>query len=176
MRKLNVVCLVVALCSCLAFAKQREPKSHHGGDNEKNEAIASQVITDVVGRGDFETGQRLFEPESITHFGDKSLSLRAAIEEAQSWRRVAPDFRMKVDSVESRGDRVTVHWTATGTNTGTGEGIPEPTGKHIKTHGESEFRFANGKIAESWLRWNEDEVRRQLVGGDRDDKHEKHDK
>lgn len=169
MRKLGVICLMAVLCSSFTVAKQGDPKSRNGGDEEKNEAIASQVITEVVGRGDFEVGQRLFNPDSVTHFGRKDLSLRASIEEAQSWRQVAPDFQIKVNSVEARGDRVTIHWTATGTNTGTGEGIPKPTGRHIRTHGSSTFRFVNGKIAESWLHWDEDEIVRQLTG-DRDDR------
>ena len=177
MRKLAFVCLVALVGSCLLVAQDHDrdkDKDRDKGEG-KNRTIATQVITDVIGKGDFEAGQRFFNPESTTHFGGKELSLRAAIEEAQSWRRLAPDFRMEVNGVEAKGDHVTVHWTADGTNTGTGEGIPKPTGKHIKTHGSSTFRFANGKIAESWLNWNENEVRRQLLG-DRDDKHDRDDK
>lgn len=168
MRKLSVVFVLTLICGYLAIANPRatKPQDH---DNEKNEQIASLVITDVIGKADFEEGQRFFFPESTIHFGNTDLDLPAAIEEAQSWRRVAPDFEIKVISTESRCDRVIVHWRASGTNTGAGEGIPEPTGKHIKTHGTSEFLFANGKIAESWLRWDENEVVRRLLGLDKDD-------
>jgi predicted ester cyclase len=175
MRKLSVVFVLTLLCSFLAIANPGATKSQDR-DNDANERTASLVITDVIGKADFEEGQRFFFPDSTVHFGDKDLSLRAAIEEAQSWKRVAPDFEIKVVSIESRCDRVIVHWRASGTNTGSGEGIPEPTGKHIRTHGSSEFLFANGKIAESWLHWNEDAVRRQLLGGDRNDDDDKDDK
>ena len=171
MKKLSVAFVLTLLCSYLAIANPGATKSQdRDRDNEQNERTASLVITDVIGKADFEEGQRFFFPESVVHFGKTDLDLRAAIEEAQSWRQVAPDFEIKVENVESHCDRVIVHWTATGTNTGTGEGIPAPTGKHIRTHGSSEFLFANGKIAESWLHWNEDEVLRQLLGGDADDK------
>lgn len=168
MRKLSVVFVLTMLCSSLAIANAKATPCQDR-DNEENEATARLVITDVIGKADFEEGQRFFFPESVIHFGKTDLDLRAAIEEAQSWRQLAPDFEIKVVNIESRCDRVTVHWTASGTNTGTGEGIPAPTGKHIRTHGSSEFLFANGKIAESWLHWNEDEVLRQLLGGAPDD-------
>lgn len=171
MRKLSVVFVVTVLCSSLAIAKPKATACQDR-DNEGNEATARLVITEVIGKADFEEGQRFFFSDSVMHFGDKDLTLSAAIEEAQSWRQVAPDFEITVVSVESHCDRVTVHWRASGTNTGTGEGIPAPTGKHIRTHGSSEFLFASGRIAESWLHWNEDEVLRQLLGGepDADDK------
>ena len=168
MRKLSVVLVLTLLCIYLAIAKPRATKSQDR-DNEEHERIAGLVVTDVIGKADFEEGQRFFFTDSIVHFGGKDLTLQAAIEEAQSWRQLAPDFEIEVVSVESHCDRVTVHWRASGTNTGTGEGIPAPTGKHIRTHGSSEFLFANGRIAESWLRWDEDEVLRQLLGGDGDD-------
>jgi predicted ester cyclase len=175
MRKLSVVFVVMVLCSSLAIAKPKATRCQDR-DNEANERTASLVITEVIGKAQFEEGQRFFTQDSTVHFGDKDLSLRAAIEEAQSWRQLAPDFEIKVLSVETRCDRVTVHWRASGTNTGTGEGIPAPTGKHIRTHGTSEFIFANGRIAESFLRWNEAEVLRQLLGGDSDDRDDKDNK
>lgn len=175
MRKLSVVFVLTLLCSYLAIANPGATKSQDR-DNEENERIASLVITEVIGKAQFEEGQRFFQPESTVHFGGKDLTLRGAIEEAQSWRRLFPDFEIKVVNVESRGNRVTVHWRATGTNTGTGEGIPEPTGKHIRTRGFSEFVFANGKIVDSSLHWNENQVLRQLLGLDRDDKDDKDDK
>jgi len=175
MRKLSAVFVLTLLCSYLAIANPRATTSHdrNNGDNER---IASLVITEVIGKAQFEEGQRFFRPDSTVRFGDKDLTLRAVIEEAQSWRRLFPDFEINVVSIESRGNRVTVRWRATGTNTGTGEGIPEPTGKHIRTHGSSEFVFANGRIVDSSLHWNENEVLRQLLGLDRDDKDDKHDK
>lgn len=169
MRKLSVVFVLTLLSSYLAIANPRATKSQDR-DNEQNETIAATVITEVIGKAQFEEGQRFFQPDSTIHFGDKDLTLQAAIEEAQSWRRLFPDFEIKVESVESRGNRVTVHWRASGTNTGTGEGIPAPTGKHIRTHGKSEFVFANGKIVDSSLHWNDNKVLRQLLGLDRDDK------
>lgn len=168
MRKLCLVFVLTLVCIYLAIANTRTTKSQDR-DNEGNERIASLVVTDVIGKAQFEEGQRFFFPESIVHFGNQDLDLRAAIEEAQSWRRVAPDFEITVVSIESQCDRVTVHWRASGTNTGTGEGIPEPTGRHIRTHGSSQFLFASGKIAESWLRWDEDKVQRQLLGLDGND-------
>jgi predicted ester cyclase len=172
MRRLSVVFVLALLCSYLGIANPGAARSQDR-DNDSNERIASLVVTDVIGKADFEEGQRFFFPDSTVHFGDKDLTLGAAIEEAQSWRRVFPDFQITVLNIESRCDRVIVHWNASGTNTGTGEGIPEPTGRHIRTHGESEFLFANGRIAESWLHWNDDAVRRQLLGGDQNDNDEK---
>jgi steroid delta-isomerase-like uncharacterized protein len=50
-------------------------------------------------------------------------------------------------------DLVAVFWTASGTNTQPGMGLPA-TGKKIRTSGMTLFRFKAGKIVEEWSVWD----------------------
>ena len=52
-------------------------------------------------------------------------------------------------------------WTARGTNTGTGNGIPA-TGKSVETSGCAIFRFEDGKVAEEWVSADSLSLMRQL--------------
>lgn len=49
----------------------------------------------------------------------------------------------------AEGDLVTVVWTATGTNTGQGNGLPA-TGKKVAGRGITVWRIVDGKIREEW--------------------------
>jgi predicted ester cyclase len=51
------------------------------------------------------------------------------------------------------GEKVATRWTATGTNTGSRNGMP-PTGKRITISGISIERYAHGKMVESWVNWD----------------------
>ena len=73
--------------------------------------------------------------------------------------RVARDAG--ADLIVAEGDLVSVRWTARGTNTGSGNGIPA-TGKKVQTTGITMFRFANGAIAEEWTAGNQLGLMRQL--------------
>ena len=44
-------------------------------------------------------------------------------------------------------------WTATGTNSGSLNGMP-PTGRSVMITGISIERFENGQIAETWVNWD----------------------
>ena len=66
-----------------------------------------------------------------------------------------------VDHILADGDLVAVHWTARGTNTGTGNGLPA-TGKRLKVEGMTVFRMANGRILEEWNTIDELGLMRQL--------------
>ena len=68
---------------------------------------------------------------------------------------------MTVDLIVAEGDLVSVRWTARGTNTGTGNGIPA-TGRKVETSGITMFRFADGAIAEEWTAGNNLSLMRQL--------------
>ena len=81
--------------------------------------------------------------------GSSTFSHEDGIKEAKGWRQAFPDLNVTVDMIIAEDDLVSVRWTATGTNTGAGNGIPA-TGKRVRTSGTTVFRFANGAIAEEW--------------------------
>ena len=60
-----------------------------------------------------------------------------------------PDITLTVDDTIADGDLVVVRWSGTGTNDGPWLGM-EPTGKSANFTGINLYRFACGKIVESW--------------------------
>ncbi len=69
--------------------------------------------------------------------------------------QAAPNFRMKVVQMLADGDWVAVHWQAAATRQGTLEKHRQlkgtkPNGEEKTAAGISLFRFAGGKIVESW--------------------------
>jgi len=64
-------------------------------------------------------------------------------------RTMLPDFHIQVDAMLADGEFVISRYTATATDTVGYMGMP-PTGKSIKTSAIQIFRFADGKIVESW--------------------------
>jgi len=73
----------------------------------------------------------------------------------ESARTVYPDFHLMIDEMFVAGDRVTLRWSWTGTNTGplpwgaAAEPLPA-TGKAVSNSGVAVYHMVDGKIAESW--------------------------
>lgn len=70
----------------------------------------------------------------------------------QVWRvllRAYPDLHVEVEDLLEDGDKVVCRNTVTGTHQGEYLGVP-PTGKTVRYHEIFIFRFAHGRIAETW--------------------------
>ena len=141
---LSVLMLTNAL-PCGAFA------APGGGDElARNKAVVRRVYEDVLGRGRFEVSDGLYTDDFVGHSGSgRTFTHAQGLAEARGWRAAFPDLTMEIDLVVAERDLVTVRWTARGTNTGTGNGIPA-TGKRVQTSGTTIFRIVDGKIAEEW--------------------------
>jgi steroid delta-isomerase-like uncharacterized protein len=171
MRKLSKVCFMVLLCGALTVTwgqtTQQKGKSKASSFGEekvapgKNKAAAQQVMDDLFSRGRYELIDQLFAKDCVIHTNNKALRCEEGIEEGKGFRSAAPDLVMTGDQVVEQGNMVTVRWTARGTNTGKGNGIPA-TGKKVLVHGTSRFRFVNGKIAEVWTNYDHHGMLRQL--------------
>ena len=62
-----------------------------------------------------------------------------------------PDSRIVLDDIIVEGDKAVVRYTATGTHTGTLQGIP-PTNKKITLWAIEIDRIAEGKFVEAWTK------------------------
>ena len=60
-----------------------------------------------------------------------------------------PDVRVTVEDTVADKDTVVVRWSAEGTHTGDGLGIP-PTGRRVRFEGVSWIQVKDGKLAEGW--------------------------
>lgn len=117
-----------------------------GSQEELNKSLARRVFEEGLNQGIFTVP---YTSDFVGHAGNGTFTREAGMAEAKGWRKAFPDLRMNVDLILAEKDLVTVRWTATGTNTGIGNGLAA-TGKAVKITGQATFRFVDGKIAEEW--------------------------
>lgn len=93
--------------------------------------------------------------------GEPSVGRAAITATARSFMTALPDMVLVMDSLGRSGERVTYHWTLTGTNTG-----PGGTGNAVHISGFEEWLFGpDGLIAHSQGHMDEAEYGRQLAAG-----------
>lgn len=125
---------------------------------EQNKSLARRVYEEGLNQGRFDIP---YTPDFVGHGGPRTFTHAQGMAEAKGWRDAFPDLNMRIDLMVAENDMVAVRWTATGTNTGTGNGIPA-TGRSVETHGTTMFRMADGRIAEEWTCANSLGLMRQL--------------
>lgn len=76
------------------------------------------------------------------------------------FRAAYPDLKIVLEDESYSNNRSSGRWTLTGTNTGAGE-MP-PTGKSVRIWGISMLHFANGKITEEWVGFDNHALIEQL--------------
>ena len=123
-----------------------------------NKAVARRVYEEGLSRGIFNVP---YADDFVGHGGSRTFTHEDGMKEAKGWRAAFPDLIVNVDLMVAEGDLVAVRWTARGTNTGTGNGIPA-TGRKVQVSGTAIFRFVAGKIAEEWTSANTLGLLRQL--------------
>lgn len=131
---------------------------HQAGTIEDNKSLVRRVYEEGLNQGRFEVP---YAPDFVGHGGARTFTHAEGMAEARGWREAFPDLNMRIDKLLAEQDLVAVRWTATGTNTGSGNGIPA-TGKAVEMTGTTLFRMAEGRIAEEWTCANSLGMLRQL--------------
>ncbi|MES2657412.1 MAG: ester cyclase [Verrucomicrobiota bacterium] len=72
-----------------------------------------------------------------------------------------PDIHIEVVNSLSDEDDVCIHWTATGTHTGPGLGMP-PTGQEVSFRGVTWLQTKNGQVVGGRDFWNQEKLMRTL--------------
>lgn len=122
-------------------------------EEDKNKTVARQFFEDVIGQGKLEKYSDSHTTDFVAHGSERDASLAEDMAAAREERTAMPDMQITVNRMVAENDLVAVHWTAWGTNTQPGMGLPA-TGKKIKVSGITIFRFKGGKICEEWSAWN----------------------
>ncbi|MGA7292914.1 MAG: ester cyclase [Terriglobales bacterium] len=122
-------------------------------DREKNKAIARTFFEEVLSPGKLEMYSDFHTADFVAHGTERDFTLAEDLATAREERKAMPDLQFAVNHMVAEGDLVVVHWTAWGTNTQPGMGLPA-TGKPIRISGMTLFRFKAGKISEEWNAWN----------------------
>lgn len=125
---------------------------------ELNKSITRKVYEEGLNQGRFEVP---YTEDFVGHGGASTFTHADGMAEARGWRDAFPDLRITVDKQVAERDLVAVRWTARGTNTGTGNGIPA-TGRAVQIAGTTLFRMDDGRIAEEWTCANSLGLMKQL--------------
>jgi len=126
-----------------------------------NKAVARSFFEDVLDKGKLEDYSKSHAPDFVAHAEGRLASLDEDMAAAREQRKAVPDMRVKVNHMVAEGDLVSVYWTASGTNTAAGWGMPA-TGKSLSVHGMTLFRFARGLIQEEWSVFDQYSILKQL--------------
>src|SRR5687768_3162037 len=125
---------------------------------ELNKSITRRVYEEGLNQGRFEVPYRA---DFVGHGGARTFTHAQGMAEARGWRDAFPDLQITVEKQVAERDLVAVRWTARGTNTGTGNGIPA-TGRAVQITGTTLFRMDDGRIAEEWTCANSLGLMKQL--------------
>ena len=118
----------------------------------QNKATARRWSTELWSKGDLRVADEIIAADYVRHDPGDPFPARGAEDVKKivtMLRTMFPDFRIHVESMVAEGDIVVSRYTATATDTVGYMGMP-PTGKAIRTSAMQMFRFANGRIVESW--------------------------
>jgi Predicted ester cyclase len=126
-----------------------------------NKAVARSFFEDVLDKGKLEDYAKSHAPDFVAHSEGRLASLEEDMNAAREQRKALPDMRVKVNHIVAEDDLVSVYWTASGTNTAAGWGIPA-TGKSVSVSGMTLFRFERGLIQEEWSVFNQYSIMKQL--------------
>ncbi len=131
--------------------------------SEQNKAISRRLIEEGFNKGNLSIVDELLGNNYTAHDVPPDLprgrdGLKAFI---KMQRDAFPDLHSNVEFQIADGDLVATHWTATGTNTGSGFGMG-PTNKPMKITGTVIDRIVGGKIVETWNNFDQLGLMQQL--------------
>lgn len=132
-----------------------------GSLQDRNKAVALRVFDEIFNQGKFQVADEIYARDFVNHGVKSSVGLKEDQDAARGWKEAFPDLKMVVILTVAEGDLVTVVWTASGTNTGQGNGLPA-TGKKIESRGITVWRIVGGKIREEWSEFDNLRLMQQL--------------
>ena len=124
------------------------------------------MVEKVFNEGELDLLDLLMAPDAVNHeleiFGPSAPRGPEAVRQfIRIFRSAFPDLRITVIDQIGDGDRVATRWRMEGTQKNRLMGI-EATYRTISIEGIRIDRIANGRIAETWNRWDALEMLRQL--------------
>jgi steroid delta-isomerase-like uncharacterized protein len=123
--------------------------------NEQNEAVVRRTF-DAFNDGDTSTAEELIAADASNHDPAQPEDTRGPEGFKQTielYKSAFSDLTFTIDEMFSDGDMVCTRWSSTGTHDGDLMGIPA-SGNAITTSGISIDRVVDGKVAESWVQWD----------------------
>lgn len=113
--------------------------------------VVQRVIDDVWNRRDAAAAQELIADDVVWHhttLGERR-GREAFLEVVNEMRSAFPDTKVSVEAMAADGDKVMVHWVATGTHHHPFRG-EAPSGQSVTWTGMVVDRVVDGRIVERW--------------------------
>jgi len=130
-----------------------EPSAVTGdpGDPETNKAIALRQLEELCNMRNLAIADEIFSPEFVNHdpANPDVVDLESFKGLVVAMQTGFPDLHETAEDMVAEGDRVVMRRTATGTHQGELAGM-SPTGRQVTMTMMVIFRFADGKIVETW--------------------------
>ncbi len=125
---------------------------------EQNKATIQRWYLEIFNQNRLDVADEINTSTYITHDlyappGGFGVGPQATKNIVSLYRGAFPDVHFTIEAQIAEGDKVATRWTATGTNTGSFNGMP-PTGRRVTISGISIERFEDSKIAETWVNWD----------------------
>jgi len=136
------------------------------GTAEENKQLVRHIISEAVNKGDLELFEALLAPE-YKRRSQASTDMQEirGIDQMLEFLRVNftafPDWHEEIELMVAEADKVAYITTGTATHTGPLGDIP-PTGKTVKVVNHIVQRIEDGRIAETWIEWDNLAVFQQL--------------
>lgn len=134
-----------------------DKESSTSEQEKRNEALAVRYHDDIFQKGKLEVADEILSPEFVIRNPVLPEDLRKGPEGTKKYASAVitavPDRKLVHHDILSKGDKVLIRWTNSGTNTGPLFGNP-PTGKTYVATGFDLFRISDGKIKELWQQYN----------------------
>ena len=153
--------LVIASAQAASAAAQPAPLVAVN-EQERNKAVAVRVFEEIFNQGRFQAADEIYARDFINHGLHRDADLKEDQAAARWEKTVCPDLHMTVLQTMAEGDRVSVVWIASGTQTARLGWLP-PTGAHIELRGISVWRIADGRIHDEWTAFDMSGVARQVI-------------
>src|SRR5262249_17408435 len=131
---------------------------------KEHKAIARRWTEELWGQGNLAVADEIIAPDYVRHDpGDPfpAVGPDDVKRIVTMLRGMLPDFRLEIEDMIAVDDKVVSRYTAIATDTNGYMGMP-PTGKQIRAAAIQVFRFAGGKIVESWATRDDLGTLRQL--------------
>lgn len=134
--------------------------------NNANKALSRKLYEDIMSQGNTVLIEQIFTDDYVNHDtsgppGGWPRGPQGFYAVTGAYRGAFPDLHFTIEAQVAEGNRVVTRWSASGTNTGSLGGMP-PTGKSVVVSGISIERVADGKIAESWVNFDQLGMLQQL--------------
>ena len=122
---------------------------------EENKALVRRFYDELLNKCNLAAADELVAADYVWHrpTGPDVHGLEAMKQLVRTALKTLPDFYCTIEDMIAEGDKVATRFTAGGTHKGEFMGMP-PTGNEVVVSGLAIERVADGKIAETWERYD----------------------